>query len=159
MTAAPSMTQATTFAGYLNYTPSWKLPRHHQMELRDLLIERGINEDGENPSINIDWRFNNTDGPRFHTRESVLLYVDGADWETPGCVFLRRHSDNTMSVHIPNTEPRHAALTEASIWLWRPNRSTITRNLHVLNGYVSQIINTPEAWEPFTFDDRYEGLA
>lgn len=160
MTTTPAqlnqdMTPAGDWGGYLEYHPRTTMPQHRRMELRDLLVEAGIVEEPENPLIPIDWFCNNSDGPPYTARESIIMYRDGGDDEAPGVLFCRTW--DTTAIHIPAAD-RQAELADAGIKLWQHSLATTVVALGVLSRYLGEILNNPEAWTPYEFTDEYQGL-
>lgn len=151
-------------AGWLTYNPRFPLAAHRELELRDLLVDHTHIEEPENPTIPLEWFFNNADGPPYYTREGVLLYRDGGDSELPAVLFYRFpiQSDHLQApaVHIPPAD-QQARLADAGGDLWQTFEGNLTRTtaaLTVLKDYVDSIINDPDQWTTFEFTDEYEGV-
>ncbi|HJS83825.1 MAG TPA: hypothetical protein VJ742_13455 [Nitrososphaera sp.] len=142
--------RAALFDGWLSYHPGrGELTNDQQEGLTELLIEKEVIEDTENPAVVLTWLLNQADGPPYHHREQCTLYRDGGDWEDPGFVFIRWNAEG-YRVHIPEEDIQYGLGEESNrLWMWW--EEYFFPSLRWINDYLDSIVNQPGAWLKFTF--------
>ena len=137
------------YAGSLQYIPQLDLSKDEIQRLRKKLVEKGVVQETENPHVMIDWYKVERNANRTPVRQSsIVLLRDGGDAGKPGCIFYRKEIDRLKLVtkelyHIPSAD-RQEALVNA----WRWWEDITGQKLQLLNQYLDQIADTPNAWQP-----------
>lgn len=151
MTTNDTITHMTPvgLGGYLTFTPRLRLDDDQMENLREAFVERTRAEGAQNGKVVFDWFCNNSDGPPYTQREVVMLYCDGDDSEEPTAVLYRTGQADGLpaSLHVPPAEWGDR-FGKMGYRLW-DNLLDLPTNMTLLNGYLSTVINDPDAWQPF----------
>lgn len=137
------MKPTSGFGGDVIYRPRVDLTEAQRDNLAAKFLLVTEAEGAENGSVEVDWLCNNADGPPYTTREGVLLYRDGGDWEDARFVFYR----TSGAIHAPTLE-QQTLIGAAVLWMWL-SATSIANAMSFLDAYLGEILNDPAAWQPF----------
>lgn len=145
------MKPTSGFGGHLTYTPRLALTEEQRDNLAAQFLRSTEAEGAENGDIVVDWLCNNADGPPYTTREAVLLWRDGGDWEDARFLFYR----SSGRVHAPSPE-QQKIIGEAVLWMWL-SATSIANAMSFLDAYLGEILNDDDAWAPFDINTYPDG--